>query len=70
MVLPKEVKASNYKVLGQDLAEDVPTDITKSVIFKGNKITIPDAIIRKVGLAAATKGDLSDPGLVLNFLKK
>ena len=70
MVLPKEVKASNYKVLGQDLAGDVPTDITKSVIFKGNKITIPGAIIRKVGLAAATKGDLSDPGLVLNFLKK
>lgn len=70
LILPKKVKASSYKVLGQDLAAEVPVDITKCIIFKGNKIIIPGEIIRKVGLAAASEGDLSDPGLVLNFLKK
>jgi hypothetical protein len=70
LVLPEKIKASSYKVLGQDLAGDVPANITGSVIFKGNKITIPGEIIRKVGLAAATRGDLSDPGLVIKFLKK
>jgi hypothetical protein len=48
----------------------VASDITKSIIFKGNKITIPGDLIRKVGLSAGTKGDISDPGLVLKFIKK
>jgi hypothetical protein len=70
LVLPNKVKASDYKVLGQDLAGDVASDVTKSIIFKDNKITISGDVIRKVGLSAGTKGDISDPGLVLKFIKK
>ena len=59
----------DYKVLGQDLAGDTPLDITKDITFAENKIIVSDNVIRKVGLSAATKGDLSDPRLVLKFFK-
>ncbi len=55
------------KVLAQDLAGHTPTDITREVVQKGNAITIPGKIIDKIGLAAASKGDQSEPGLVLLF---
>ena len=54
-------------VYAQDLAGNVPTDITAQVLRKGNKFTLPGAIIDKVGLAAASKNDQSEPGLVLIF---
>ncbi len=55
------------KVLAQDLAGNVPLDITHDVIQQGNKIIISGKVIARVGLAAASKGDKSEPGLVLIF---
>jgi hypothetical protein len=68
--LPADVKGDMYKIYGQDLAGDAPVDITKEIIMKGRDVIIPGSVIRSVGLSAATKGDISDPGLVLKFVKK
>jgi hypothetical protein len=70
LILPIKIKASDYEVLGQDLAGDTPSIITKDIVFKGNKIIISGNLIRKVGLSAASKNDKSDPGLVLKFNRK
>lgn len=70
LILPTKIKASDYEVLGQDLAGDLPSNITKEILFKDNKIIISGDLIRKVGLSAASKNDKSDPGLVLKFNKK
>jgi hypothetical protein len=62
------VKSETFtKVLAQDLAGNMPVDITRQVIHKGNKVIIPGSVIDKVGLSAATKGDKSEPGMVLVF---
>jgi hypothetical protein len=53
------------RILAQDLAGGNATDITSQVIIKDNTLTLPGALIDKVGLSAATPGDLSDPGMVL-----
>ena len=55
------------KILAQDLAGNTPADITRQVVRKGNMFTIPGEVIDRVGLAAATKGDKSEPGMVLLF---
>ncbi len=55
------------RILAQDLAGNAPTDITRQVVHKGNQITIPGKVIDTVGLAAATRGDKSEPGMVLVF---
>lgn len=70
LILPSKIKASDYEVLGQDLAGDVPSTITKEILFKDNKIIISGDLIRKIGLSAASKNDKSDPGLILKFNKK
>lgn len=57
------------KILAQDLAGDTPIDITRQVVRKGNEFTIPGNVINRVGLVAATKGDKSEPGMVLLFQK-
>ena len=69
LVLPQPIKASAYTIWGQDLAGDTPMNITKEITIKGDQILIPGKVIRKVGLSAASKGDISDPGLVLQFVK-
>jgi hypothetical protein len=68
--LPFNIEGGKYKVYGQDLAGDKPMDVTKEIIFSGNEVKIPGDVIRRVGLSAATRGDISDPGLVLRFFKK
>lgn len=70
LILPTKIKATDYEVLGQDLAGDTPSIITNEIIFKDNKIIISGELIRKIGLSAASKNDKSDPGLVLKFNKK
>lgn len=70
LILPTKIKASDYIVLGQDLAGDTPQDLTKEFVFDGNKLLLSGEIIRKVGLSAASPGDKSDPGLILQFIKK
>lgn len=70
LVLPSKLKASDYEILGQDLAGDKASVITKGIAIKGNKIIISGDVIRKIGLSAKSEGDISDPGLVLKFNKK
>jgi hypothetical protein len=54
-----------HRVLAQDLKGDRTEDITHQ-IGRGEKILqFSHSLIRKVGLSAATPGDLSSPGLVL-----
>lgn len=45
-------------------------DTTKRVVIKGNQMTVPGELIETVGLADATKGDESLPGMVLQVFKK
>jgi hypothetical protein len=68
LILPTNIKASDYKVFGQDLAGDTPVDITNDITITNNKVIIPGDLIRRVGLSANTVGDLSDPGLVIKFV--
>ena len=53
------------RILAQDLAGDVPVDITGEVKVGDGRLTIPGSVIHRVGLMAARPCDLSDPGLVL-----
>ncbi len=53
------------KILAQDLAGDTAVDISTKVTIQNNRLTIPGSVIDQIGLSAATKGDLSDPGLVI-----
>ncbi len=69
LTLQIEQQTSFTKILAQDLAGNTPTDITHQIVHKGNMFTIPGKIIDQVGLAAATKGDKSEPGMVLLFQK-
>ena len=62
--LPEEAR-----VLAQDLAGDIPVDITPEVEIEGCRMVVPGQVIRRVGLMAATEGDLSDPGLVLEVMR-
>ena len=53
------------RILAQDLAGKTPVDITAEVKVETGRLTIPGTVIHRVGLMAATPGDISDPGLVL-----
>jgi len=53
------------RILAQDLAGTTPVDITSEVKVSDGRLTIPGAVIHRVGLMAAKPGDISDPGMVL-----
>ena len=53
------------RVLAQDLAGEMPMDITRFLQVAGKQIRIPGRVIDRVGLSAASPGDKSEPGLVL-----
>ena len=53
------------KVLAQDLAAETAVDITKRVRIEGSSLVIPGTLIDEIGLAAASEGDISDPGMVI-----
>lgn len=53
------------RLWAQDLAGDKATDVTSQVTLHSNAITLTGELIERVGLSAATPGDLSNPGLVL-----
>jgi len=55
------------RVWAQDLAGKEAVDITSRVTAEGNRLTIPGPVISEIGLAAATEGDVSDPGMVLTI---
>lgn len=63
LVFDKPVTAR--RILAQDLAGDIPQEITRQVRVSGSRVTIPGAVIDRIGRNAATPGDKSDPGLVL-----
>jgi hypothetical protein len=54
-------------IYAQDLAGSTPTEVTSQVLHKGNEFTLPGLLIDRAGLSAASKGDKSEPGLVLIF---
>ena len=56
---------TKQRIIAQDLAGESPQDITRQVRIEGNHITIPGAVIERIGRGAATPGDKSEPGLVL-----
>lgn len=56
------------KVWAQDLLAEFSQDITSEVRIEKNRIIIPGSLIEKIGLSAATEGDTSSPGLVMNIL--
>jgi hypothetical protein len=56
---------SGKKILAQDLAGHTPVDISAEVKAEKGRLTIPGAVIRRVGRMAGKPGDISDPGLVL-----
>ena len=70
ITLPEGSRAKDYEIYAQDLAADKAENISKKIKAKGNRITLSGELIESVGLAAATEGDLSDPGLVVRLFKK
>lgn len=52
-------------VWAQDLASDRSVDITGRVKVDGNVVVVPGEVIEQVGLSAAHRDDVSDPGLVI-----
>jgi len=65
---PEKINQNKIIIYGQDLAGEIPVNLTKRVIIDDNKLVIPGDLIREIGLMAATKGDLSDPGMILKII--
>jgi hypothetical protein len=65
LTLATPTDLAGKRILAQDLAGNTSTDITAEVKAEQGKLTIPGAVIHRVGLMAAKPGDISDPGLVL-----
>lgn len=55
------------RVLAQDLLAEKAEDITGRVQIDGCNLTLTGALIDEIGLSAATEGDTSRPGLVLQI---
>jgi hypothetical protein len=53
------------RVQVQDLAGDRVEDITTQISRGERRLQLSRSLMRKVGLSAATPGDLSSPGLIL-----
>jgi hypothetical protein len=53
------------RLWAQDLTGDAAVDITSQVKIHSNAITLTGELIDRVGLSAATPGDLSSPGVIL-----
>ena len=69
LTLKLPVRPDNNRIYAQDLAGDEAVDITEKVRYDSNKIIIPGDLIKEIGTSSAEKGDISDPGLVLNIRK-
>lgn len=70
LIYPKKINKDTIKVYGQDLAADTPVDITEDVRIDENKLIVPGAVIRKIGLTVSDPKDVSDPGMVLKVISK
>lgn len=69
LTLRFDAPLDKVRILAQDLAGERAEDITDQVVIKDNTLTLSGALIERVGLSAASKGDTSDPGLVLMIRK-
>ena len=65
---PSAPERKKISVFAQDLAGEVPVDITREVRIDGNCMTVSKETIDRVGLMNATEGDLSGPGLVIKVM--
>ena len=63
------IKPGELQILGQDLASDKATDITSKVEIHPGYLYIPGDLITQTGTRAASKGDLSEPGMVMQIYK-
>jgi hypothetical protein len=61
---------TRVRVMAQDLAGTSDADITGEVKLAPGSITIPGAVIQRIGLSASTPGDLSDPGMIVAIVKR
>ena len=59
--------AGREKVWAQDLLADEAMDVTAEVTLAGNTLTIPGEVIDRIGTLAASEGDISAPGLVVEL---
>ena len=57
--------AGKNRLMAQDLLDTNATDITDRLSMNGHRLELAASDLRSLGLRAATKGDLSSPGLVL-----
>ena len=64
---PENIDWKKVSIHAQALAGDTPVDITAEVTAEGNRLTIPGSVINRVGLMAASEGDISDPGMVVQI---
>lgn len=70
LTLVFDASLETKRILAQDLAGDEAQNITDQVKIDGNRLTLSGALVNKLGLAAATPGDVSDPGLVFIVTEK
>lgn len=70
LTLSEPIHLTRYHVYAQDILAKEAVDITSKLELDGNQISIPGELIDEIGLSAATKEDLSPPGLVVRFMKK
>ena len=54
--------------MAEDLSGGSAVDLTTSVEIRGRDVRVPGSLIERVGRSAATPGDLSAPGMVLQLV--
>lgn len=63
----RHVNLAAARLFAQDLCGDAAEDITSLVTSDGDMLVVPGALIELIGLAAATPGDASEPGMLLQW---
>ena len=70
VTFPTEAPKGPLRVYAQDLKADRAIDVTARVQVDGRSLTIPDSVIRGIGLMLSTPGDKSAPGLIVQVKTK
>lgn len=60
----------DLSIYAQDLAGNMAENITDKVSISGKDLIIPGDVIQEVGLRNASRGDKSDPGLVIEIINR
>ncbi len=63
----RHANLAGKRLFAQDLCGDTAEDVTALVTSDGDTLVVPGALIDRVGLAAATPGDASEPGMLLRW---